>query len=126
MTIALPEFPSSAAFDAMNATFEASDADRQEAKNQGKAVFQFNLKNASGVEHSWSLDLEKEGKVFDGPHKKPTVTLSLTDENFGKLVEGKANAQKLFMGGKLKVKGDVMKATKLTPILDKAKVKAKL
>jgi putative sterol carrier protein len=55
------------------------------------------------------------------------VTLSLSDEDFGKLVNGKANAQRLFMGGKLKVKGDVMKATKMEPILKKAQaVKAKL
>lgn len=56
-----------------------------------------------------------------------TVTLSLSDDDFGKLVAGKANAQRLFMAGKLKVKGDVMKATKMEPILKKAQgVKAKL
>lgn len=55
------------------------------------------------------------------------VSLSLSDEDFGKLVSGKANAQRLFMAGKLKVKGDVMKATKMEPILKKAQtVKAKL
>jgi putative sterol carrier protein len=54
------------------------------------------------------------------------VTLSLSDDDFGKLVAGKANAQKLFMAGKLKVKGDVMKATKMEPILKKAQTKAKL
>jgi hypothetical protein len=55
------------------------------------------------------------------------VTLSLSDEDFGKLVTGKANAQRLFMAGKLKVKGDVMKATKMEPILKKAQTpKAKL
>lgn len=37
------------------------------------------------------------------------VTLSLSDEDFGKLVSGKTQAQRLFMSGKLKVKGDVMK-----------------
>jgi putative sterol carrier protein len=52
--------------------------------------------------------------------------LSLSDDDFGKLVSGKANAQQMFMAGKLKVKGDVMKATKLTPILSKAQTKAKL
>jgi putative sterol carrier protein len=52
--------------------------------------------------------------------------LSLSDEDFGKLVGGKANAQRLFMSGKLKVKGDVMKATKMEPILKKAQTKAKL
>jgi putative sterol carrier protein len=50
-----------------------------------------------------------------------TVTLSLSDEDFGKLVSGKANAQRLFMSGKLKVKGDVMKATKLEGVLAKAR-----
>jgi putative sterol carrier protein len=55
-----------------------------------------------------------------------TVTLSLSDEDFGKLVAGQANAQRLFMSGKLKVKGDVMKATKMEPILKKAQTKAKL
>jgi hypothetical protein len=47
------------------------------------------------------------GVAPDG--KKANVTLVLNDSEFQKLVEGKANAQKLFMSGKLKVKGDVMK-----------------
>ena len=38
-----------------------------------------------------------------------TVTLSLSDDDFGKLVSGKTQAQRLFMSGKLKIKGDVMK-----------------
>jgi putative sterol carrier protein len=54
------------------------------------------------------------------------VTLLLSDETFGQLVAGKANAQRLFMSGKLKIKGDVMKATKLEPVLKKAQTKAKL
>ena len=37
------------------------------------------------------------------------MTLSLSDEDFGKLVSGKTQAQRLFMSGKLKIKGDVMK-----------------
>lgn len=40
------------------------------------------------------------------------VTLLLSDENFGKLISGKSKAQSLFMGGKLKVKGNVMKGKK--------------
>ena len=55
------------------------------------------------------------------------VTLSLSESDFAGLVTGKANAQRLFMSGKLKIKGDVMKATKLDPILKKAQTsKAKL
>lgn len=54
------------------------------------------------------------------------VTLVLSDDDFGSLVTGKANAQRLFMGGKLKIKGNIMKATKLDPILKKSQTKAKL
>lgn len=54
------------------------------------------------------------------------VNLILSDDQFAKLISGKANAQKLYMSGKLKVKGDVMKATKMEPILKKAQNKAKL
>lgn len=50
----------------------------------------------------------------------------LSDEDFSKLISGKANAQRLFMAGKLKVKGDVMKATKMEPILKRAQTKSKL
>lgn len=60
------------------------------------------------------------------PPKKASVTLVLSEKDFGQLVSGKANAQKLFMGGKLKVKGDVMKATKLEPVLKKAQTGPKL
>jgi putative sterol carrier protein len=42
------------------------------------------------------------------------------------MVEGKAKAQQLFMSGKLKIKGNMMKATKLEPVLAKAQNKAKL
>jgi putative sterol carrier protein len=56
------------------------------------------------------------------------VTLVLSDTDFGNLVTGKANAQKLFMSGKLKIRGDVMKATRMEPILKKQQTagKAKL
>lgn len=54
------------------------------------------------------------------------VTLVLSETDFASLVAGKANAQRLFMGGKLKIKGNVMKATKLDPVLKKAQTKAKL
>lgn len=55
-----------------------------------------------------------------------SVTLILSDQDFQNLVSGKASAQKLFMSGRLKVKGDVMKATRAEPVLKKAQTKAKL
>jgi len=52
--------------------------------------------------------------------------LILSDKDFAGLASGKANAQRLFMSGKLKVKGDVMKATKMEPIFKKVQNGAKL
>lgn len=70
------------------------------------------------------MDLLKTGAVGKGEKpegvEKSDVTLILSDEDFGKLVQGKANAQKLFMSGKLKVKGNVMKATKAEVVLKSA------
>ncbi|KAM0200226.1 hypothetical protein ACHAPQ_006147 [Fusarium lateritium] len=123
---ATDKFPASAAFDAIQAAINASDADRKDAIKQGNGVYAFTLKNASGDEASWHIDLKETGQVATGTGAKPDVTLILSEENFGKLVAGKANAQRLFMGGKLKIKGNVMKATKLDPVLKKAQDKAKL
>ncbi|KAK0616109.1 SCP2 sterol-binding domain-containing protein [Bombardia bombarda] len=126
MSLTNDKFPSSAAFDAINSALNASEADKKDAIKQGNAIFAFTLKNKAGETESWHIDLKTKGEVAKGLPEKPTVSLSLSDADFGSLVAGKANAQKLFMSGKLKIKGDVMKATKLDPILKKAQTKAKL
>jgi putative sterol carrier protein len=120
------KFPASAAFDLINEALNSSEAERKDAIKQGNGVYAFTLKNTAGETESWHIDLKETGKVGSGTGPKPSVTLSLSDADFGNLVAGKANAQRLFMSGKLKVKGDVMKATKLDPIMKKAQNKAKL
>lgn len=122
MGLSNPAFPSSTAFDAISSAL-SSESDRSAAVKQGAAIFAFKLKNASGEEAAWHIDLKQTGTVNTGEApagKKADVTLSLSDENFGKLVEGKTKAQQLFMSGKLKIKGNIMKATKLEPVLSKA------
>ncbi|GAP85804.1 putative oleate-induced peroxisomal protein [Rosellinia necatrix] len=126
MGFANAKFPASAAFDAINGVLTSSEASRKDAIKQGNGVFAFTLKNKAGETESWHIDLREKGAVGDGLGNKPNVTLSLSDEDFAKLVAGKANAQRLFMSGKLKIKGDVMKATKLDPIMKKAQTTAKL
>jgi putative sterol carrier protein len=111
---ALPDaFPSSAAFSMISDVLTSSPSERSSAIKAGGAIFGFKLKNASGAEQSWHIDLKDSGSVAKGSEapagKKADVVLSLSDENFGKLVQGKANAQQLFMSGKLKVRGNVMK-----------------
>ncbi|RAL07411.1 SCP2 sterol-binding domain-containing protein [Aspergillus homomorphus CBS 101889] len=129
MTLKHDAFPSSAAFDAIHSALQSDAGERKEAIDKAKAVVSFNIKNSKGEEESWHLDLKDKGVVGKGPApqgSKPDVTLSLSDEDFSSLVSGKANAQRLFMGGKLKIKGNIMKATKMEPVLKKAQSKAKL
>ncbi|PGH28769.1 hypothetical protein GX50_08497 [[Emmonsia] crescens] len=127
--LANPAFPSSAAFDAINASINSNPADRDDAIKSAKSIFAFTLTNDKGETESWYLDLKDKGVVGKGAAPaggKADVTLLLSDSDFASLVSGKANAQRLFMGGKLKIKGNVMKATKMEPILKKAQSKAKL
>ncbi|PSR76892.1 SCP2 sterol-binding domain-containing protein [Coniella lustricola] len=126
MSLKNDKFPVSAFFDTMQQTLQASEAERKQAIKTGAGVYAFTLKNAAGETDSWYIDLKKEGKVGKGTGEKPDVTLSLSETDFASLVSGKGNAQRLFMSGKLKIKGNVMKATKLDPILKQAQNKAKL
>lgn len=56
------QFPSSTAFDDISSAL-SNDAERKEAVKNGKAVFGFTLKNKSGEEDSWYIDLKETGKV---------------------------------------------------------------
>lgn len=92
-----------------------------------KATLVLTLKNKEGKDQSWLLDLKNEGsvkKVDSIP--KSDVQLILKDADFVKLATGKANGQKLFMNGKLKVKGNMMKATSLEGVFKSIGPKAKL
>ncbi|KAI9719313.1 MAG: hypothetical protein M1812_003643 [Candelaria pacifica] len=129
MSLKNDAFPSSTAFDLINNSLSSDDAERKDAVKKGNAIFAFTLKNKEEQSESWYIDLKEHGVVGKGTvpeGKKTDVTLLLSDDDFGKLVSGKANAQKLFMSGKLKVKGDIMKATKMEPILKRAQTSAKL
>lgn len=68
------------------------------------------------------MDLLKEGKVVKGTidGTKPDVTLILDDESFVAMGAGKLNGQRAFMTGKLKIKGAMLKATKLDVVLKAA------
>ncbi|KAG0298227.1 hypothetical protein BGZ98_000269, partial [Dissophora globulifera] len=120
------DFKSAAAFDQIKSGIEAmSSADRQAQVKKIKAIFQFELTNGAGKTGTFFVDLKNgEGAVGAGPApKKADVVISTKDDVFVDLASGKANAQKLFMSGQIKVKGQVMLATKLGDILKSNKSK---
>jgi 3-hydroxyacyl-CoA dehydrogenase/3a,7a,12a-trihydroxy-5b-cholest-24-enoyl-CoA hydratase len=73
-------------------------------------VFQFRLKNPDSV---WTVDLKK-GEVNAGESAPGECTLELDDADFMAMVQGQADPQKLYFGGKLKISGNVMASQKLT------------
>ncbi|KAL4062155.1 SCP2 sterol-binding domain-containing protein [Scleroderma citrinum] len=90
-------------------------------------VFELRITNGNKQEAVWTIDMKEKGAVYKGPaQSKPGVVLLMSDETFVNLSEGKIDGQKAFMTGKLKTKGNAMLATKLTPLLETAKGKAKL
>ena len=123
-------FPSSPAFDLIAASLTVPAA-KSDALKKGKAIFAFTLTNKAKETESWYLDLKTTGTVGKGlapEGAKPDVVLSLSDDDFQGLIDGKAAAQKLFMAGRLKIRGDVMKATRAEGVLKSARAggKAKL
>jgi putative sterol carrier protein len=51
----------------------------------------------------------------------PDLTLTMTDDTFAKLVSGKLNPQQAFIFRKLKIKGGMAMAMKVTPVLQAAR-----
>jgi 3-hydroxyacyl-CoA dehydrogenase/3a,7a,12a-trihydroxy-5b-cholest-24-enoyl-CoA hydratase len=74
-------------------------------------VYQFRLLGPDSV---WTIDLKNgKGAVTNGANTAPECTLELSDADFMAMCTGKADAQKLYFGGKLKISGNVMASQKL-------------
>jgi len=75
-------------------------------------VYQFKLTDPASL---WTVDLKNApGAVGAGETTKPDCTLEITEADFMDMTSGKADAQKLYFGGQLKIGGDVMASQKLT------------
>jgi len=67
----------------------------------------------TGPDSAWTVDLKNDkGSVTQG-ESKADCTLEISDADFRDLVAGKADPQKLYFGGKMKISGDVMASQKL-------------
>ncbi|EFO82251.1 CRE-DHS-28 protein [Caenorhabditis remanei] len=99
------------------------------AVKQLKAIVLYVITDGKNELGKFTLDFKSAnpsvylGDVQNG--EKPNATVTVADSDFVDIAAGKLNAQKAFMGGKLKVKGNVMLLQKLQTLLEKAK-KSKL
>ena len=71
------------------------------------AVFQFNITGEGGG--NWNVAIKDEAcQVQEGTHDSPTTTLTMSAETWLGIVNKTLNSMQAFMGGQLKVTGDIM------------------
>ncbi|KAJ1826528.1 hypothetical protein LPJ56_002133 [Coemansia sp. RSA 2599] len=123
-------FNSSAIIDQLtNVLTSLSAEDRKKEVNKTKAVYAFEVVNRKGQKHYFVVDLKQAGKVTDGATEaeaakgqpKPDISITISDETFIKISEGKTTAAGEFMSGKVKIKGNMMLGMKLEPLLQRFK-----
>ncbi|KAJ8659244.1 hypothetical protein O0I10_004958 [Lichtheimia ornata] len=126
--IVVPGFKASELIAELNKAFEGfSDEERAKLIKQVNGVFQFVIKNKEGKSETFTVDVKKEGKVVRGKGAtKADAILSIGDDDFVALAQGKLNGQKAYMSGKLKIKGQIMLAMKLDNVFKSVNPTAKL
>lgn len=81
-----------------------------------KAVFQFEITGPDPGNFFVTIG-EGSGKVDEGNAPSPNVTITMASNDFADMVEGRLDSMAAFMGGKLKVTGDMMLAMQLQNLL---------
>jgi putative sterol carrier protein len=75
-------------------------------------VFQFDLSGEDGGK--WYIVVKDDAcEVHEGTHEDPSVTLTMSDEDWLAMVNKQLNGVQAFMSGKLKVSGDIMLAQRI-------------
>ncbi len=75
-------------------------------------AFQFDITGDGGG--SWNIGIKDSVcQIQEGTHEVPTVTLTMSCETWLAMVNKELNAMQAFMGGQLKVSGDIMLAQRV-------------
>jgi putative sterol carrier protein len=81
-----------------------------------KGVFQFDISGADPGLYAVAIG-DGKAKVSEGKSDSPSVTISMASNDFLEMVEGRLDGITAFMGGKLKVSGDMAMAMQLQALL---------
>jgi putative sterol carrier protein len=81
-----------------------------------RAVFQFEITGADPGNFSVAV-ADGTAKVSEGIAPSPGVTISMASNDFVDMVEGRLDGMAAFMGGKLRISGDMMLAMQLQNLL---------
>ncbi|HET7481925.1 MAG TPA: SCP2 sterol-binding domain-containing protein [Actinomycetota bacterium] len=77
------------------------------------STIQYDITTDDGVKQ-WSVAIaDGSCTTSEGPANDPRLTLQLSMTDFVRLIFGQADGTQLFMGGKLKLKGDMMFAMQM-------------
>lgn len=82
-----------------------------------KGIFKFEIKQDDKVAKTWVVDLKNGDGSVSESDGKADCTISVSDQDFLDMSQGKLDPQKAFFGGKMKIKGNVMLSQKLGAIL---------
>ena len=93
----------------------------------------FNAQAAQGVNATYQFDLTGDNggtyhvkiangacQVEQGPAASANITITMAAQDYIDMINGKLNPQMAFMGGKLKIKGDMSLALKMQQIFPNA------
>lgn len=92
------------------------NANPEHIQNEKDRVYQVNLVESGVIQIIMS---EGQVEVLEGQAKEAEVVLTLTDQNFSKLLKDDLNTTMAFMTGSLKVEGKIGLALKLQEIVKK-------
>jgi len=122
-SVAVAGFKASDIFEQIRTGLDAlPETERKANVAKVKGVFQFNVTNDAKQTQTWTVDLKNGlGSVAAAaPATKADIVINVSDQDYVDLASGKLNGQKAFMSGKIKVKGNLMLATKLETVLKSA------
>jgi sterol carrier protein 2 len=83
-----------------------------------KGIYGFKVKKPNGEEGYWVINVKlNKGSIEINSKLKPEVTIIVNDNDVVDLIVGKLNPQRAFFQGKVKIKGNMGLALKLTSLL---------